>query len=147
MKSMQLLPRFAAERAFYALAGGQFASTVGPGMTRFGLGLCALDQAEDIAAQTIVLFAAVLRLEVASLLAGPLVGHWNNWWTMIITNAGASGTTRVAAPLYFPDALAVGTCTSLRRERHYLPVHSAGTGRAIRRLRSARLGIFAISHT
>ena len=48
MKSMQLLPRFTAERAFDALAGGQFASTFGPGMTRFGLGLCVLDQAEDI---------------------------------------------------------------------------------------------------
>ena len=48
MKSMQLLPRFPAERAFDALAGGQFASTFGPGMTRFGLGLCVLDQAEDI---------------------------------------------------------------------------------------------------
>ena len=129
MKSMQLLPRFAAERAFYALAGGQFASTVGPGMTRFGLGLCALDQAEDIAAQTIVLFAAVLRLEVASLLADPLVGRWDHWRTMIIANVGASGTTRVAALLYFTDVLTAGTCTSLRRARHYLPVHSAGTGR------------------
>ena len=48
MKSIQFLPCFTAEGAFDALAGGQFASTFGPGMTRFGLGLCVLDQAEDI---------------------------------------------------------------------------------------------------
>ena len=50
MKSIQFLRLFGAERAFYALAGGQFASTVGAGMTCFGLGLCVLYQAEDNAA-------------------------------------------------------------------------------------------------
>ena len=93
-----------------------------------------------------MLFAAVLRLEVASLLADPLVGRWGHWRTMIIANAGASGTTRVAAVLYFTDALAADSCTSPCRERHYLPVDSAGAGRDIRRPRSARLGILAISH-
>ena len=50
MKLMQLLPLFAAERAFYARVGGQLDSIVGAGMTRFGLGLCVLDQSGDSAA-------------------------------------------------------------------------------------------------
>lgn len=101
------LPRFTAERAFYALAGGQFVSTIGSGMTRFGLGLWVLDQTGDIASYTTLLVAAVLPLGVASLLVGPLIDRWNRRWTMIFANAGASAPTLVVALLYFADMLAV----------------------------------------
>jgi len=101
------LPRFVAERAFYALAGGQFVSTIGSGMTRFGLGLWVLDQTGDVAAYTTLLFAAVLPLGVASLLVGPLIDRWNRRWILICANAGASAPTLIVALLYFADALAV----------------------------------------
>ena len=104
---IHLLPRFAGERAFYALAGGQFVSTIGSGMTRFGLGLWVLDRTGDVAAYTTLLFAAVLPLGVASLLVGPLVDRWNRRWTMIFANAGASGPTLFVALLYYTDTLTV----------------------------------------
>lgn len=104
---MPSIPRFAAERAFYALAGGQLVSTIGSGMTRFGLGLWVLDQTGDVAAYTTLLFAAVLPLGVASLLVGPLIDRWNRRWILICANAGASAPTLVVALLYFADALAV----------------------------------------
>ena len=106
-KMIGRLPRFAGERAFYALAGGQFVSTIGSGMTRFGLGLWVLDRTGDIAAYTILLFAAVLPLGAASLLVGPLVDRWNRRWTLILANAGASAPTLVVALLYLTDTLAV----------------------------------------
>ncbi|MYB49784.1 MAG: MFS transporter [Dehalococcoidia bacterium] len=104
---IHLSPRFAGERAFYALAGGQFVSTIGSGMTRFGLGLWVLDRTGDVTAYTTLLFAAILPLGVASLLVGPLVDRWNRRWTMIIANAGASGPTLFVALLYYTDALTV----------------------------------------
>ncbi len=104
---MSSIPRFVAERAFYALAAGQLVSTIGSGMTRFGLGLWVLDQTGDVAAYTTLLFAAVLPLGVASLLVGPLIDRWNRRWIMICANAGASAPTLIVALLYFTDALAV----------------------------------------
>lgn len=104
---VRVTPRFAGERAFYALAGGQFVSTIGSGMTRFGLGLWVLDRTGDIAAYTTLLFAAVLPLGVASLLVGPLVDRWNRRWTMICANAGASVPTLFVALLYYTDTLTV----------------------------------------
>ena len=101
------MPRFAAERAFFALAGGQLVSTLGSGMTRFGLGLWVLDQTGDAAAYTTLLFAAVLPLGVASLLVGPLIDRWNRRWTMILANAVASLSTLIVALLYFADSLQV----------------------------------------
>ena len=104
---IHLSPRFVGERAFYALAGGQFVSTIGSGMTRFGLGLWVLDRTGDVTAYTTLLFAAILPLGVASLLVGPLVDRWNRRWTMIFANAGASGPTLFVALLYYTDALTV----------------------------------------
>ncbi|MDE2670113.1 MAG: MFS transporter [Chloroflexota bacterium] len=99
--------RFTAHRAFFALAGGQLVSTLGSGMTRFGLGLWVLDQTGDAAAYTTMLFAAVLPLGIASPLVGPLIDRWNRRWTMIFANAGASAPTLIVALLYFADGLEV----------------------------------------
>ena len=101
------LPRFTAERAFYAMAAGQIVSTIGSGMTRFGLGLWVLDRTGDVVAYTTLLFVAVLPLGVASPLAGPLIDRWNRRWTMMLANAGASAPTLIVALFYFTDTLAV----------------------------------------
>ena len=101
------MARFTAERAFYAIAAGQIVSTIGSGMTRFGLGLWVLDRTGDVAAYTTLLFVAVLPLGVASPLVGPLIDRWNRRWIMMLANAGASVPTVVVALLYFTDTLAV----------------------------------------
>ena len=103
------MPRFTAQRAFFALAGGQLVSTLGSGMTRFGLGLWVLsDEVGGSAADyTTMLFAAILPLGVASLFVGPLIDRWNRRWTMILANAGASAPTIIVALLYFSDALEI----------------------------------------
>ena len=56
------MPRFAAHCAFFALAGGQLVSTLGSGMTRFGLGLWVLsDEVGGSAADCMTMqFAAIL---------------------------------------------------------------------------------------
>ena len=101
--------RFTQQRAFFALAGGQLVSTLGAGMTRFGLGLWVLsDEVGGSAADyTTMLFAAILPLGVASLFVGPLIDRWNRRWTMILANAGASAPTIIVALLYFSDALEI----------------------------------------
>ena len=103
------MPRFTAHRAFFALAGGQLVSTLGSGMTRFGLGLWVLsDEVGGSAADyTTMLFAAILPLGVASLFVGPLIDRWNRRWVMILANAAASAPTIIVAVLYFSDALAI----------------------------------------
>ncbi len=103
------MPRFTDHRAFFALAGGQLVSTLGSGMTRFGLGLWVLsDEVGGSAADyTTMLFAAILPLGVASLFVGPLIDRWNRRWVMIFANAGASAPTIIVALLYFSDSLEI----------------------------------------
>ena len=92
-------------RAFFTITLGQLVSTVGSGMTRFGLGIWVLEETGDAAAYTTLLFAAVLPLGLASLVVGPLVDRWNRRWTMLLANSAASASTLVIALLYFSDAL------------------------------------------
>ena len=100
-------PRFTAERAFYAIAAGQIVSTIGSGMTRFGVGLWALDQTGNVAVYTTLLFMAVLPLGVASPLVGPLVDRWNRRRIMMFANVGASAPTLIVALFYLTGTLAV----------------------------------------
>ncbi len=92
-------------RAFYALILGQLVSTVGSGMTRFGLGIWVLAETGDATAYTILLFFAVLPVGLGSLVAGPLVDRWNRRLVMIISNIVASLSTLVVAILFFLGAL------------------------------------------
>ena len=91
------------------MAGGQLVSTLGSGMTRFGLGLWVLsdDVGGSAADYTTMLFAAILPLGVASLFVGPLIDRWNRRWVMIFANAGASAPTIIVAVLYFSDVLEI----------------------------------------
>lgn len=99
------LRRLSGARAFFAVIAGQLVSTVGSGMTRFGLGIWVLEETGDAAAYTTLLFVAVLPLGLASLVVGPLVDRWNRRWTMILGNTAASASTLAIAALYFADAL------------------------------------------
>ena len=97
--------RIGGSRAFFAVVSGQLVSTVGSGMTRFGLGIWVLEETGDAAAYTTLLFVAVLPLGLTSLFVGPLVDRWNRRWTMLLGNTAASASTLLIAVLYFADAL------------------------------------------
>lgn len=99
------MPRLTGMRAFFAITGGQLVSTVGSGMTRFGLGLWVLNEWDDTTAYTTLLFLAVLPVGVGSLIVGPLVDRWNRRWTMLIANTAASVSTLAIALLYLGDQL------------------------------------------
>ena len=92
-------------RAFYALILGQLVSTVGSGMTRFGLGIWVLAETGDATAYTILLFFAVLPVGLGSLVAGPLVDRCNRRLVMIISNIIASLSTLIVAILFFLGSL------------------------------------------
>lgn len=104
---MPSLQRIVGVRAFFAITGGQLVSTIGSGMTRFGLGIWVLEETGDAAAYTTLLFVAVLPLGITSLVVGPLVDRWNRRTTMLLANTAASASTLVIAILYFADALAI----------------------------------------
>lgn len=96
---------FKDSRAFYAIFLGQLVSTIGSGMTRFGLGFWVFAQTGDAAAYTTMLFFAVLPLGLGSLFAGPLVDRLNRKQVMISANIVASFSTLVVAVLFFTDLL------------------------------------------
>ncbi|MEL6408399.1 MAG: MFS transporter [Chloroflexota bacterium] len=94
-------------RAFYAILLGQLISTVGSGMTRFGLGIWVFIETGDASAYTILLFFAVLPLGLGSLFAGPFVDRLNRKRVMVVGNAVASLSTLIIAVLFFADAMAL----------------------------------------
>lgn len=92
--------------AFYALILGQIVSTVGSGMTRFGVGIWVFTETSNAAAYSTLLFFAVLPLGLGSLVAGPIVDRFDRKHIMITANLIASLSTLVIASLYFTDNLA-----------------------------------------
>lgn len=92
-------------QAFYAIIFGQLISTVGSGMTRFGLGIWVFIETNDAAAYSTLLFFAVLPLGLGSLIAGPIVDRLNRKTVMLVANASASFSTLIIAALFFTDLL------------------------------------------
>lgn len=84
---------------------GQLVSTVGSGMTRFGLSIWVLQETGDTAAYSVLLFFAVLPLGLGSLFAGPLVDRLNRRRVLIVGNVVASFSTLIIALLFFADSL------------------------------------------
>lgn len=105
MESKQSQSIFSGNRAFYAIILGQLVSTVGSGMTRFGLGIWVFAETGDAAAYSTLLFFAVLPLGLGSLFAGPLVDRLNRKKVMIAANVVASLSTLVVALLFFADTV------------------------------------------
>jgi MFS family permease len=94
-------------KGFYAILAGQLVSTIGSGMTRFGLGVWVLAETGDATAYTTMLFFAVFPIGLGSLFAGPLIDRWNRRRIMIIGNIVASLSTLIIAILFFLDDLAL----------------------------------------
>lgn len=96
---------FQGERAFWAVSSAQLVSSVGSGMTRFGLSLWVLSETGDVTAYTALLFFAFLPIGIGSLLAGPLVDRLDRRTVMLVANALPSVCTLAVALLYFTDNL------------------------------------------
>jgi DHA3 family macrolide efflux protein-like MFS transporter len=92
-------------KAFYALIFGQFISTIGSGITRFGLGVWVFTETQDTTAYTTLLFFAVFPIGLGALIAGPLVDRWNRRTVMMISDAIASLSTLTVAFLFFFNVL------------------------------------------
>jgi len=102
---MNLARRIQGMQAFYTLSGGQLVSTVGSGMTRFGLGIWVFTETGDTTAYTLLLFFAIFPIGFGSLLSGPFVDRLNRRHVLIAANIVASLSTLVIALLYFTDLL------------------------------------------
>ncbi|MEM1348319.1 MAG: MFS transporter [Myxococcota bacterium] len=98
---------FKGTRAFGAIICGQAVSTIGSGMTRFGLGIWVFTTTGDAEAFSTLLFFAVLPLGLGSLFAGPVVDRFSRRAVMLAGNAVASLSTLAVATLYFTEALEV----------------------------------------
>lgn len=94
-------------KGFYAIILGQLISTVGSGMTRFGLGVWVLTETGDATAYTTMLFFAVFPIGLGSLFGGPLIDRFNRRRIMILGNVIASFSTLIIAVLFFFDGLAL----------------------------------------
>ena len=99
--------RLVGMKGFYAILAGQLVSTIGSGMTRFGLGIWVLSETGNAAAYTTMLFFAVFPIGLGSLFGGPFIDRWNRRIIMIVANVVASLSTLVIAALFFLDSLAL----------------------------------------
>ncbi|MDJ0752774.1 MAG: MFS transporter [Ardenticatenaceae bacterium] len=102
---MKIKRQITGTRGFYTILAGQLVSTIGSGMTRFGLGVWVLAETGDTAAFTTLLFFAVFPIGLGSLFAGPLIDRWNRRTVMIVGNVVASLSTVIIAIFFFTDTL------------------------------------------
>lgn len=99
------MARFTGKLAFWSISSGQLVSSVGSGMTRFGLSLWVLTETGDVAAYTALLFFAFLPVGLGSLIAGPVVDRLDRRSVMLTANTLASTSTLAIAVLHFSDTL------------------------------------------
>lgn len=98
-------PRLEGMRAFYALLTGQFISTMGSSITRFGLSVWVFSQTNSASAYTLMVFFATFSVGCGALVAGPLVDRWSRQRVMMISDAIAGFSTLVIAVMYFTNGM------------------------------------------
>lgn len=98
-------PRLEGMRAFNALIVGQFISTMGSAITRFGLSVWVFSQTNSASAYTLLVFFATFSVGCGALIAGPLVDRWNRRRVMLVSDALAAFSTLVIAVMYFTNVL------------------------------------------
>jgi MFS family permease len=92
-------------RAFYALVVGQFVSTIGSAITRFGLSVWVFNETGSTTAYTMLIFFSVFPVGVGALIAGPFVDRWNRRRVMMISDAVAGLSTLSVAVLFALNTL------------------------------------------
>ena len=98
-------PRLAGMKAFYALLAGQFISTIGSAITRFGLSVWVFTGTSSASAYTLLIFFATFSVGCGALIAGPLVDRWDRRRVMMVSDAIAAFSTTVIAVMYFANLL------------------------------------------
>lgn len=93
--------------AFYALLVGQFISSIGSAMTRFGLSVWVYTNTGSTVAYTTLMFFSVFPVGIGALIAGPLVDRWDRRRVMIVSDTLAGLSTLLVAALFFLDVLAL----------------------------------------
>ncbi|MAT45552.1 MAG: hypothetical protein CL609_24750 [Anaerolineaceae bacterium] len=104
---MRFSQHFKGLEAFYAMLIGQLISTIGSGMTRFGLGVWVLSETGNTTDYTTMLFFAVFPAGIGSLFSGPFIDRWDRKKVMIFANIIASLSTLLIVILYFMDILLI----------------------------------------
>ena len=94
-------------RAFYLLVLGQFVSTIGSAITRFGLSVWVFTQTGSVSDYTMLVFFSIFPIGFGALIAGPLVDRWDRRKVMIISDTIAGLSTLVLALLFLFDSLAL----------------------------------------
>nr|ASV46667.1 MFS transporter [uncultured bacterium] len=92
-------------RTFYLVWLGQLVSSVGSGLTRFGLGVWVFEETGSATSFALILFFAVLPGILLSPIAGAYVDRWDRRRVMIATDAGAALGTLAVALLLFAGRL------------------------------------------
>ncbi|HEU4328012.1 MAG TPA: MFS transporter [Roseiflexaceae bacterium] len=92
-------------RAFYALLIGQFVSSMGSAITRFGLSVWVFSETNSTSAYTMLVFFSVFPVGVGALIAGPFVDRWNRRRVMAISDTIAGLSTLTIAGLFFLNSL------------------------------------------
>lgn len=93
--------------AFYALLVGQFISSIGSAMTRFGLSVWVYTETGSTAAYTTLMFFSVFPVGIGALIAGPLVDRWDRRRVMVISDLIAGLSTLLVVGLFFFEAMAL----------------------------------------
>ena len=94
-------------RAFLAIWLGQLVSTLGSGLTGFGLGVWVYQETRSTILLALNMFASILPNLVVSPFAGALIDRWDRRMAMILSDAGAGLSTLVIALLLLSDRLEV----------------------------------------
>ncbi|HLL48109.1 MAG TPA: MFS transporter [Longimicrobiaceae bacterium] len=98
-------PRAPGMRTFYLVWLGQLVSSLGSGLTRFGLGVWVFEETGSATSFALILFFAVLPGILLSPIAGAYVDRWDRRRVMIATDAGAALGTLAVALLLFAGRL------------------------------------------
>ncbi|MEW5931041.1 MAG: MFS transporter, partial [Gemmatimonadota bacterium] len=92
-------------RTFFLIWIGQMVSSLGSGLSRFGLGVWVFEKTGSATSFALVLFFAVLPGILLSPVAGAYVDRWDRKRVMIATDAGAALGTLAVALLLFAGRL------------------------------------------
>ena len=94
-------------RVFGIIWFGQLVSTIGSGLTGFGLGVWIYQKTGSTTLFALNMLAYALPNILVSPLAGALVDRWDRRWAMILSDTGAGLGTLVVALLFVSERLEV----------------------------------------
>src|SRR5690348_4253606 len=90
-------------KRFLVIWAGQFVSLVGSGLTVFALAIWVYRQTESPGKWTFVLFCSMLPMVVLSPVAGLIIDHIGQRWSLVLSSVGGS-----FAPLMLGITMALG---------------------------------------